>query len=100
MSGCTVPDFDGSTINPSLDDARLRSLLARVEALMRDGQWRTLAEISAATGGSEASVSARLRDLRKAKFGGHTVDRRRRGEPEAGLWEYRLVVEPCQMRLV
>lgn len=92
--------FDGATFDPETDCARLMSLLARVESLMRDGQWRTLSEISRITCGSEASVSARLRDLRKEKFGGHIVERRRRGPPEAGLWEYRLIVEPRQMTLV
>ena len=40
-----------------------------------DGKPRTLAEISAATGDPQASVSARLRDLRKEKFGGYIVTR-------------------------
>lgn len=40
-----------------------------------------------ATGAPEASASARLRDLRRA---GLTVERRRRGDPKAGLWEYRV----------
>jgi len=39
-------------------------------------------------GGSEASVSARLRDLRKAKFGAHTIERQR---VSAGLFRYRMV---------
>jgi DNA-binding Lrp family transcriptional regulator len=41
---------------------------------MHTGEWRTLREISEAIGASEASVSARLRQLRGM---GHTVDRRR-----------------------
>jgi hypothetical protein len=44
---------------------------------MADGEWHTLKELSTITGASEASCSARLRDFRKPKFGGHTVDRRR-----------------------
>jgi DNA-binding transcriptional regulator GbsR (MarR family) len=51
--------------------------LGKVYRLMQDGQARTLQEISVATGASEASVSARLRDLRKAQFGGFTVSRYR-----------------------
>jgi len=65
-------------------------LLDRVRDLMRDGRWRTLAEIVELCGGSEAGVSARLRDLRKPQHGGRRVERRRRGEPRLGLWEYRL----------
>lgn len=81
------PAFDGETFDREQDQARLRGSLERVSALMRDGHWRTLGEIQAHTGGSEAGISARLRDLRKQKFGAHQVDRRRR---YGGLWEYRV----------
>ena len=57
---------------------------------MRDGAWRTLDEISVAVGAPPASVSARLRDLRKEKFGAHLVERRSRGERGRGLYEYRV----------
>ena len=50
--------------------------LIRVWSVMRDGGRHTLAEISKVTKDPEASVSARLRDLRKPQFGGHTVERR------------------------
>lgn len=82
--------FDGRTFEPHHDAIRLSGQLARVRDLMSDQRWRTLAEIVDAVGGSEAGVSARLRDLRKSRFGGFTVDRRRRGAPSAGLWEYRV----------
>lgn len=83
--------FDGRTFVSSLDGARLTTQFKLVAALMLDGRWRTLAEIAAKTGGSEAGVSARLRDFRKEKFGGHTVARRRRGDAARGLHEYRLI---------
>ena len=54
---------------------------------MADGQWRTLKEIAAATGAPEASVSARLRDLRNERFGGYAVEREYIGD---GLWRYRV----------
>jgi hypothetical protein len=82
--------FDGVTADPELDDARLTSLLDRVRQLMLDGKWRTLREIADALGhGSEASISARLRDLRKPKFGGLIVESRRRYTegPTSGVWE-------------
>lgn len=83
--------FDGITYRHEFDYERLGAQLRRVYLLMRDGHWRTLSEIAAHTGDrSEAAVSARLRDLRKAKFGGFTVEHRRRGAPKLGLWEYRL----------
>lgn len=55
---------------------------------MRDGQWRTLAEIEDALSYPQASISAQLRHLRKEKFGAWKVEKRRRDG--AGLWEYRL----------
>jgi hypothetical protein len=75
-----------------LDGERLTSQLAAVQALMQDGVWRTLGEIRATLGrGSEAGLSARLRESRTRQAGGWTVERRRRGDPTVGLWEYRLL---------
>lgn len=85
-----LPDFDGETYQRALDHERLGNQFLRVARLMGDGGWKTLAEISGTTGDPEASVSARLRDLRKAKFGGHTVERERLGQ---GLFRYRLIRE-------
>jgi hypothetical protein len=82
-------EFDGATFDARLDSARLTGQLLAVHQTMKDGQWRTLSEILAIIGsGAESSVSARLRDLRKAKFGGYRVERRRRGS--GGTWEYRV----------
>jgi len=90
--------FDGYTFDPTLDGARLTTQLQRVKALMADGRWYSLSSIARQVGGSEASVSARIRDCRKLKFGGHTVDRLRVKE---GLWVYRLKPdEPMQLGLV
>lgn len=85
-----TPRFDGPTFDPIHDAARLTGQLERVWTLMRDGQWRTLDEIVAVTGGTTASVSARLRDLRKPRFGGYTVARRARGDRQRGLFEYQV----------
>jgi hypothetical protein len=72
---------DGATYDPSLDGPRLRTLHAKVFAFMRSGRWCTFREIQDVCGGSEAGISARLRDFRKAAHGGHTVERRRLGDP-------------------
>lgn len=80
--------FGGNTFEPDLDERRLVSLLARVQQLMSDGRWRTLQQIRSAVGGSEASISARLRDLRKSRWGAFVVERRRRGDPKRGIFEY------------
>ena len=82
--------FDGATFDPAKDTARLTTQMLRVCAFMTDGKWRTLREIGEAVEAPEASVSARLRDLRKPRFGGFTVDRRRRGVEDKGLFEYRV----------
>ena len=88
-------DFDGDTYEPNIDRDRLLTQLGQVFCIMRDGKWRTLSQIRSqqetafGTGGSEASISARLRDYRKPKFGGHTVERQRKG---AAGFVYRLLV--------
>lgn len=79
---------DGKTFNLSRDGVRLDGQHARIFALMRDGQWRTLKQISEATREPEASISARLRDYRKPRFGSHLVERRHLRD---GLYEYRLI---------
>jgi hypothetical protein len=81
------PLFDGRTYSAKLDEARLLTLQDRVFALMSDHEWHRLSDLAVATGGSEAGVSARLRDLRKSKWGAWTVERRR---VAGGLWEYRM----------
>jgi len=83
--------FDGASYEAKADEARLTGQLLRVFDCMKDGRWRTLSELHRVAGATEASVSARLRDLRKSRFGGHTVNRRARGERERGIFEYQLV---------
>ena len=83
-----------STLHPE-DLPRIASLLSRVRALMLDVRWRTLASIRAQCGGSECSVSARLRDLRRPEYGGFTVEHERRSN---GTWFYRVDAGP-QRRL-
>lgn len=83
--------FRGETFVAEFDAERLTGLWNRVWELMIDGKWRTLAEIQAFAGGSEGGCGARLRDFRKAIYGGHTVERGRRGDPKSGLFEYRLI---------
>jgi hypothetical protein len=79
--------FDGATYQAERDYKRLERLIDRVHALMSDGQWHTIPEISDACGGSQTSCSARLRDLRKEQRGGFTVETE---HVHDGLWRYRL----------
>lgn len=87
------PDHDGETYEADKDHVRLNAQTLRVWNVLRSGRWMTLHAISAETGDPEASVSARLRDLRKAKFGAHRVERQRVGD-DSGLFVYRLDVHP------
>jgi hypothetical protein len=80
--------FDGRTYEWRRDHVRLDKQLGRVFQFMQDGHWHTLAEIMLTVNGSEAAISARIRDLRKPKYGSHTVERKSLG---GGLFAYRLV---------
>lgn len=87
--------FDGDTYEPEREDDpgsdrdRLARQMTAVRAVMRDYQWHTLAELCQRIGAaSEAGVSARIRDLRKARWGANTVESR---YVARGLWEYRLM---------
>lgn len=75
----------GSTFDAKRDGARLGEQCARVFKVMQSGHWQTLASIAAITLDPEASVSARLRDLRRF---GMTIER---AHVSRGLWKYRLV---------
>lgn len=82
--------FAGETYEQPNDQKRLTKQYDLVFALMGDGVWRTLREISGVLNIPEASASARLRDMRKEENGSHRVERRRRGDPRTGLHEYRV----------
>lgn len=77
----------GVTFLAERDEDRLNRQARDVWRAMADGKWHSLAELEEATGHPQASVSARLRDFRKPKFGGHTVERMHLAH---GVWLYRL----------
>lgn len=79
---------DGDTFSGGRDLSRLNAQMRDVYQYMSHGEWRTLADIAHNTGHPEASISARLRDLRKDKFGGFVVERRYIAN---GQYHYRLV---------
>ncbi len=86
--------FNGPSYNAARDNARLTGQVLRIFDLMKDAQWRTLREIAEATNDPESSISAQLRHLRKERFGSHVVDKRHRGDPANGLYEYQLLAPP------
>lgn len=85
--------FGGATLERK-DVPRLGKQLQAVYDVMKDGEYRTLDQIvvaiKAATGivASPQSVSARVRDFRKEKFGGFKVNRQAVGD---GLFKYQLL---------
>jgi hypothetical protein len=88
--------FNGrATYNAARDHDRLSRQYDHVFAVMRDGKPRTLASIRREAARrfhmrhSIASISARLRDMRKKRFGRHIVNRDYVG---AGLWQYTVIV--------
>ena len=90
----TQLQFDGDTIDQAADTRRLENQYVRIFEVMKDGKWRTLHQIEQMTGYQLPSISARLRDFRKDKNGGHTVNRRRAQYRSQGIHEYQLIVRP------
>ena len=89
-----------STFGPAYeakhDEKRIMSQMEKVKYVLQQaaqyGGWMTLAELARKTNYPEASISAQMRHLRKPRFGGYTIEKRRVGIPSLGLWEYRLTL--------
>lgn len=91
--------FKGAEYNAKLDRKRLSAQVERIRLYMLGVEWRTVAEISdwlelhyRPAIFPETSVSAQLRNLRKAPFN-CVVQRRLRtgGKSSAALYEYRVL---------
>ena len=78
--------FDGSKEG---DDkarvVRLTGQLRDVYEAIEDGYPHTLRDIELITGHPQASISAQLRNLRKARFGGFTINKK---NIDGGLYVY------------
>ena len=84
----------GGFFNEGLDGKRIRSQQIVIRDFMLAqgvNTWLTLQEINNKTGYPTASISAQLRHLKKAQFGGYTLNKRRRSLNEVGSWEYQLL---------
>jgi len=81
--------FDGVTYDPAEDYTRLKTQLQRVRWHMTHpaGKWWRIMDLRTKCGGTEAGISARIRDLRKPKNGGFRVEHKR---ATGGLWLYRV----------
>lgn len=87
-----APQFDGPDVQPA-DVVRLAGQLAKVRDAMSDNAWWTIEQLQQKCGGSAAGISARIRDLRKLRFGGHDIERERVAGHD-GLFRYRMRVKP------
>jgi hypothetical protein len=96
MSTTLDGDRDGATFDSERDGSRLNRQMRDVWAHMSTGKPYTLDELARLTNHPEASISARIRDLRKAKHGGHTVERWHLGQ---GVWIYQLVLPTTDAEL-
>jgi hypothetical protein len=93
MAAQTLLDFTrtaGPEYRKPLDQERLSDQHATIRDFCLRGGWHTLGELEDALGYPQASISAQLRHLRKPRFGAYLVEKRRRGEGRAGLYEYRV----------
>ena len=82
-----APEFDGVTYEPKKDFARLSGQLLRVFEVMKDGRWYGASQLCELANVSPLSITARIRDLRKGKFGSHTIERKL---ISGGYHEYRI----------
>ena len=83
--------FDGRTFDPEQDGQRLTSQLERVKGILLDGKVHQKADLMMAAGVFDsASLTARIRDLRKEKFGGYDVVSKR---VAGGIWCYQMIIE-------
>lgn len=81
--------FNGADYQPKRDNKRLENQHKHIKEFMSDGVYRTLSEISQQLGYPESSISAQLRHLRKARFGGHTINKTYISN---GLYKYQLIL--------
>ena len=98
----------GPSYRGPLDAERLSTQQDRLRVFMLQNsacnRWLTLAEIRSGLESRwiakfpEASISAQLRHLRKIAFGSHRLQKRRRGNAAAGIYEY-LLSEPESRKL-
>jgi hypothetical protein len=89
-------NFDGETYDEELDGKRMTTQLELVREIMSDQGWHRNIEVANRIDCSESGAGARIRDLRKKKFGSWEIVRRRVAHGN-GLHEYRWtgqIVEP------
>lgn len=90
MNTASLTPFNGSDYSHTRDAPRLTEQIQRVFTVLSDRNWHALSHIAMLTGDPEASISAQIRHLRKARFGGWEIEKKHMGN---GLYLYRLTGE-------
>lgn len=93
MNTTSLTPFNGSDYDHDRDAPRLTDQLERVYSVLSDRGWHTLEGIAQITGDPTPSISAQIRHLRKARFGGWEIEKCYHGD---GLYAYRLTGERVQ----
>jgi hypothetical protein len=90
--------YDVKLDRERLED-QLHDILGSMLLASAADKWLTLREIWQLKEGryGESSISAQLRNLRKAPYR-YKVEKRRRGEPGRGCWEYKVSKPFCDQR--
>lgn len=87
--------FDSGVELRETDHVRLGAQIRRVLTVLQEGGWWSVPAIGYAiylrfdVNDPQPSISAQIRNLRKAKHGGYQIERRR--DPDVPLYEFRLV---------
>lgn len=66
------------------------TIFRRVKALMLDGRWRSGPEIARIVGCSDSCATARVRDLRKEKYGSYNAPCERFPD---GIYRYCVILD-------
>jgi len=82
-----VRHFSGAGVETVEDKIRLGKQIDRVLAYINGGEWMSLQQIAIGINAPHASVSAQLRNLRKAEHGSYIIERKNEGD---GYFLYRL----------
>jgi hypothetical protein len=78
----------GPAYDKKLDGKRIKKQLDCIrDYMLMFNSWWTLSELRDVLNYPESSISAQLRHLRKDRFGGYEVNKRRRS---GGTWEYKV----------
>lgn len=80
----------GATFQESLDGERVRTQMQVIRDFMLSHDFVTLSEIEHCLKYPSASISAQLRHLKKDKFGGYELEKKRLSINNAGTWLYKL----------